>query len=328
MAYNTFERFIYSIRIMTVTLISLVAMAQSPAAAFDNGKIAYHSITAGGKLAVFVMAPDGSGQAQLTDNRSNNHTPRWSPDGRQIAFVSDRDGNSEIYIMNADGSGQTRITEAESDESNPTWSPDGSMIAYNTNQFPGGGDEIARQNIDTQWGANLTQLTASSSNAAAKANNFIAWSPDGRWIAFESDRDRDDPEIYLINAVDGTNTQRLTYTRALDEVPSWSPDGKKILFSSDRTGEPQNGNYEIFIMNADGSDPVQLTDSEGQDTYPSMSPNGKYIVFESHRDGHGEIYRMTADGKKPTRLTLYEGDAPSDDDGPPAGSGSPHWSPR
>ncbi len=65
-------------------------------------------------------------------------------------------------------------------------------------------------------------------------------------FAFESDRDRDDPEIYLINSVDGSNAQRLTYTRALDEVPSWSIDGEKILFSSDLSGVPHNGIYEIL----------------------------------------------------------------------------------
>jgi len=129
-----------------------------------------------------------------------------------------------------------------------------------------------------------------------------------------------------MNAVDGTNLQRLTFTRALDEVPSWSPDSRRILFSSDRVGEPQNGNYEIFIMNMDGSDLKRLTDSPEQDTYPSMSPDGKFIVFESYRDGHAEIYRINADGSGVVRLTHLEGPITDNEEAPP-GNSNPSWSP-
>jgi TolB protein len=242
--------------------------------------------------------------------------------------LSDRDGNPEIYIMNADGSNQTRITNNPAGDSSPAWSPDGSMIAFNTNRFEGGGDEIARRNISggETWGLNLTRLTFAKEHHSAKANNFIAWSPDGRWIAFESDRDRDDPEIYLINAVDGTNARRLTYTRALDEVPSWSPDSRQILFSSDMHDKPQSGEYDIYIMNRDGTGQRRLTNFSGQDTYPSMSPDGLTIVFESWQHGHPEIYLMKADGSDATRLTTY-GSAESVAEGESGGNSNPSWSP-
>ena len=197
------------------------------------------------------------------------------------------------------------------------------MIAFNTNRFEGGSTEIFRKNVDGTWGFNPTRLTHNPT-----ADDFISWSPDGTQIAFESDRDRDDPKIYLLNAVDGTNLHRLTFTRALDEVPSWSPDSAKILYSTDVDGEPQNGNYEIYIMNRDGSSQTRLTESPEQDTYPSMSPDGQFIVFESHRDGHAEIYRMNGDGSGVIRLTTLEGQTTrTNEGGPAAGNGNPPWSP-
>ena len=128
--------------------------------------------------------------------------------------------------------------------------------------------------------------------------------------------------------MDGTNLQRLTFVRALDEVPSWSPDSRQVLYSTDVDGEPHNGNYEIYIMNRDGSNKTRLTNKPGQDTYPSMSPDGQFIVLESFRDGHAEIYRMNADGSNVIRLTTFKGDMTSTDDGgPAAGNGNPSWSP-
>ncbi len=72
---------------------------------------------------VYVMNADGSGQRNLTRNKANDDYPAWSPDGRRIAFSSDRDGNYEVYVMNADGSGQRRLTRNKADDYSAAWSP-------------------------------------------------------------------------------------------------------------------------------------------------------------------------------------------------------------
>ena len=232
----------------------------------------------------------------------------WSPDGSQLAFTLERDGNVDIYITNLDGSGVTRLTSNDAEDHGPAWSPDGSMIAFNSTRS--GSDQIWRRNVDSgSWGYNLTQLTEDTPHK--RVNNFIAWSPDGRWIAFEADRDRDDPEIYLANAVDGSNQQRLTFTRALDEVPSWSPDGRRILFSSDRHDEPQSGTYDIYIMNRDGSGQRRLTHTPGAASYPSMSADGATIAYSYQvgEDSPAQIWLMNADGSNP-RLLIEGGSIP------------------
>ena len=76
------------------------------------------------------MNADGSSQTRLTKNPVRRWQPVWSPDGRQIAFVSQRDGNYEIYVMNADGSNQTSLTQNPVSDEQPVWSPDGRQIAF------------------------------------------------------------------------------------------------------------------------------------------------------------------------------------------------------
>ena len=102
------------------------------------------------------VAPDGSGEKQLTNNSAFDGDPVWSHDGSKIAFTSDRDGNREIYVMNADGSGQKRLTTNPGIDENPSWSPDGTEIAFDSNRD--GNLEIYAMNAD---GSDQRLLTAS-----------------------------------------------------------------------------------------------------------------------------------------------------------------------
>lgn len=268
-----------------------LSLGSSAAGQDQPHKIAYTVFSDAGPE-VWVVYDDGSGDRRLGPGGEAT----WSPDGERLAITLEVDGNLDIYIMNAeDGSGLTRLTTHPADDHGASWSPDGSMIAFNSERS--GSDQIWRRNVEEgTWGAYLVQLTQDTYHG--RVNNFLSWSPDGRWIAFEADRDRDDPEIYLANAVDGTNQQRLTFTRALDEVPAWSPDGTRILFSSDMHGEPLSRNYDIYIMNVDGSEQERLTSTPGAASYPTMSPDGLRIAY-SYSDADGESSRimiMNADG--------------------------------
>lgn len=254
---------------------------------------------------IWLMNLDGSGKKRL----GSGGNPTWSPDGKRIPFNKTVDGNTDVYFMDAaDGGNVTRLTTDTARDHGPTWSPDGSMIAFNSGRS--GSNQISRTNVEEgAWGFNLTQLTQNTPHN--RVNNFIAWSPNGRWIAFEADRDRDDPEIYLANAVDGTNQQRLTFTRALNEVPAWSPDSKQIIFSSDMHDEPQSGTYDIYIMDADGANQKRMTVTEGAASLPSMSANGKYIAYTVSGDDENRtnIWIMNAD-RSDQRILLRGASSP------------------
>lgn len=273
-----------------VRLASVLAAFATCTAQADVFTIVYTKFVGDG-AEVWVVNDDGSNNVRVGPGGDAT----WAPDAQRIAFVNEVDGNSDIYFMDVDGSNVTRLTTDPAGEHSPTWSPDGSMIAFNSDRS--GSDQIWRSNVEAgNWGLNLTQLTQDTPHN--RVNNFISWSPDGRWLAFEADRDRDDPEIYLASSVDGTYQQRLTYTRALDEVPSWSPDSQQILFSSDMHDEPQSGTYDIYIMNVDGSDQRRLTHTPGMASYPTMSPDGKKIAY-SYQEGQEsapQIWIMNADG--------------------------------
>ena len=137
-----------------------------------------------------------------------------------------------------------------------------------------------------------------------------SWSPDGTKIAFNSDKDEQNSDIYIMN-VDGSNPTRLTDNPADDGDPSWSPDGDRVVFHSNR-----DGNWEVYTMNADGSDQARLTNEPANDLGPSWSPDGTRILFGSNRDGNWEIYTMNVDGSNQTRLTENTTDV-----------GAPSWSP-
>jgi len=130
----------------------------------DGRKIAF--TRAGGRgrggpavLYIYVMNADGSGERRLTREAGVNYSfPSWSPDGRKIVFVSERDGNFEVYVMNADGSGQRNLTRHPGHDSAPSWSPDGRKIVFTTKRD--GNFEVYVMNADGSEQQNLTRNPA------------------------------------------------------------------------------------------------------------------------------------------------------------------------
>jgi tol-pal system beta propeller repeat protein TolB len=273
-------------------LVALLAVAAPAHAAFPgaNGKIAFEHM-----YDIWSMNPDGTGQVNLTHSADVEEHPVWSPDGRKIAFYSERNP-SGIWIMNPDGTDQTPIASG----AEPAWSPDGTKIAFDCSR--GGNGEICVMNADGSGQIDLTNNPA--------ADGGPSWSPDGRRIVFASNRDylgteEFDVELYVMNA-DGSDQARLTYDSVINFGPDWSPDGSKIAFD---TG--LDGTIVISVINADGTGEHRLTTVGNEDRDPSWSPDGTKIVFLSNREvvdaGPGGIYVMNSDGTVQTPIPDGDG---------------------
>jgi Tol biopolymer transport system component len=243
---------------------------------------------------IYAINVDGSGETRLTESPGLDGFPAWSPDGEEIVFSSDRDGNWELYVMDADGSNQVRLTQTPEDESVPAFSPDGRKIAYVVGMMDN--PSIYVMNADGSGGERLT------------SGNWPTWSPDGARISYTSYANGE--RIHVINA-DGSDTRRLA-GNAGDSEGAYSPDGENIAFMS------PNDDEDIYVMNADGSGRTRLTDDvPGNDHWPpTWSPDSTRIAFTSDGPQGSDIYAMNADGSGLTKVT-----------GNPANAAFPAWQP-
>jgi serine/threonine-protein kinase len=234
--------------------------------------------------------------SHITDDNVPDLNPVWSPSGRWIYFSSSRGGGMNIWRIPVASAGTPtgaaeQLTTGAGDDLDLDIAPDGSRLVFS----------VLGLNSDL-WRLPLDPATGRPTGdpqpviATTRVESRGAWSPDGRTIAYNSDR-QGEMNLWLHSIADGTDRQ-VTRGAGGDYQPQWSPNGVSLVFFSARSG-----NNDIWSVDvADGS-LHQLTRDPALEINPFYSPDGQRIAFQSDRDGRLELWVMQADGSGARRVT-------------------------
>ena len=243
-----------------------------------------------------IMDSDGANHRFLTNGQSIVLTPRFSPDYKQIVYLSYVEKKPRIYVYDIGTGRQRVVTESANQTFAPRFSPDGRWILYSMSAS--GNTDIYR--VSAQ-GGQPTRLTNSPGIDVGGS-----YSPDGSKIVFESDRSGTQ-QLYVMNA-DGSNQQRISFGGGRYATPAWSPRGDLIAFT--RMG---GGTFRVGVMSPSGGNEKLLTEAWG-DEGPSWSPNGRVLTFYRAGQGSGkaDVWSVDLTGVNERRVpTPLDGSDPS-----------------
>jgi len=224
---------------------------------------------------IYVVAVDGGTPRQLTQEGTVNERPRWSPDSRQIYFVSNRGGSQQIWVMDADGSRARQITHLSTEAGGLLVTPDGRRLVFLSSVYPvcAEDDVCNKRKLDEE----------AQSKVKARVITSLLYR---HWNEWQGERRQ---HLMTIN-VDGTEVKDLT--PGLRDVPPFSlggpddyaisPDSSELAFVMNADPEPAlSTNSDIYTVSLDGGDPRKITAGLGADNSPQYSPDGKLLAFRS-----------------------------------------------
>jgi TolB protein len=267
--------------------------ADGDVAVDPTGKwIAFSSTRHSEHSALYLQRSNGVSVTQLTGDESDAANPAFSPDGKQVAFSSNRGGNWNIYTMEVDGRNVTQITNGLSQDMHPSFSPDGTRLVFSS---------LAKSNQWELW----TITLATSERRMIGYGLFPSWSPDKTMdrIAFQRPRQRGSHffSVWTLDLIDG-EARRLTEITASGNAaivsPAWSPDGKKLAFTTivepKRTADGKTaGQQDVWIVNVDGTGRRRLTDGNGTNLTPYWAVDNR-VYFVSDRGGNPAVWSVQA----------------------------------
>jgi dipeptidyl aminopeptidase/acylaminoacyl peptidase len=281
-----------------------------------------------------VDVAGGEGHA-LTSSKKSSSEAEWSPDGKWIAFTSDRpgqmkdspEGKSQLYVISPSGGEAQQITKAENGINAFEWAPDSKQIAFTAGDAESkaikdrkekyGEYSVVRAEYQMThlWTVELFTGNAAEPKRLTEGEKFsvgdFSWSPDGTRIAFDAQRDPDlissgTRDIYVVTVNDKA-VKKIVNTPEPDSNPKWSPDGKKIAYeTADGAKFYYYLNPQIAVVDATGGEPQVLT--EGFDEAPTLigwGPEGIYFEVDIKTTSH--LFRLNPVTGKVEKLSAPEG---------------------
>jgi dipeptidyl aminopeptidase/acylaminoacyl peptidase len=283
---------------------------------------------------IWVVPSDGSAPPRLLlGGEKSENTPRWSPDGRRIAFISNRDGASNLYLADADGGNVRQVTKLAAGAQPPVvFSPDGAMLAFVSDvkqgpPAPGQAHRITRL-LYRHWdewrdnvrhhvfvvrasGGEPTDLTPEDfdSPPTQQEDAAITFTPDGRDVVFVSNRDGLDKEAWSTNndvwsvPVTGGAAKKLTPNPAADAQPIFTPDNRFMIVRAQRRAGFESDRWYLDVY--DRASAVRRTVFETPDLSVSdytLSPSGRTIYFTASKNGTDDLYSVPLAGGAPVQL--------------------------
>ena len=244
---------------------------------------------------IAVMDSDGFGHRYLTQGETMVLTPRLSPNGSQLAYVSYTSGSPQVRLIDIATGAQRPVAPEDAISFAPRFSPDGTRVVFS--MMNGANCDIYIAGRDGGLPRRLT--------FAPGIDTDPSFSPDGTKIVFESDRGGSQ-QLYVMNA-DGSNQRRVSFGGGWYASPDWSPDGQSIAFT--RRG-PEG--RRIGIINVDGSGERLLTTGP-MDEGPSWAVSSREIIFQrADATGRTGLYRVSLDGSAARQMSIPQGGSDPD----------------
>lgn len=245
---------------------------------------------------LYLKSLDGAAVTMLTSDPAGDIQPVFSPNGKHVAFASDRTGNWDIWVIDVDGGPAVQVTTGHADEIHPSWSRDGSQLVF-----------CSRSPSRGQWELWIANAFAGVTKRFIGYGLFPEWSPVSDTIVYQRARERGERwfSIWTVTLVNGEPKYPTEISASATQAmiaPTWSQDGSRIAFASTPTMTPGpdgkewiavNSVFDIWVMNSNGSGRARVTDGYTANYAPTFGPDGS-VFFASSWSGHENIWSLLA----------------------------------